>query len=334
MVTASNHWRIHGNASAVDRFRRDADHGVRHAYLLAGPESVGKTLLARSFATALLCQEVDAGSRPCGECSTCRRIHRGVHPDVTTFDLAYQATHQDTRSKNLTLNIKTVREIASHLALRPVEADWRVAIVDDVESMQEPAQEAFLKTLEEPPSYAVILLLTTDAELLLPTVLSRCALVQMSPATRSQVVEALVEHGADLEHADRIAAAARGRVGLALTARDDSSVEERLTATMTAATAWIAGDAYSRMVEAFRLADRFAADRQAVFDHLLAAEVGWREQMIHDMSAAGLSGDVVSGKVRALTSIDRCLRDLDANVRPRSALATMVQQWPPTGQSR
>lgn len=330
-------WNIHGNPAAVDRMRRAVVQGPRHAYLLAGPENIGKTLLATTFAAALLCPNASVEGDPCRECSTCRRIFKGVHPDVTRFDLAFQAAQDEGNSKNLTLNIKTAREIGRHVALRPVEAQRRVVVVDDVETMQETAQEAFLKTLEEPPSYVVILMLCADAELLLPTILSRCAIVPMIPATDAVVKDALVARGADVERADRIAVAARGRFGLANRAMDDDALYETLVQHVAAAVEWVTADEYGRMVEAFRLADRFTGARDEVFDRLIAVQSAWRELLLeatgagsateHPVTGASRIADVQSG-VRALTAIDRCIRDLDANVRPRSALATMVQAWP------
>lgn len=337
MIEHGGPWKIYGNKSAVDRFRRDAVRGARHAYLISGPDFVGKALVARTFAAALLCTSPNGADIPCGECSACRRIGRGVHPDVMTFDLAYQAVQDETKSRNLTLNIKTVREIGRHVALRPAESNWRVVIVDDIESMQEPAQEAFLKTLEEPPGYAVIILLSTDAESLLPTLRSRCAIVPMAPVRSDQVRQALLDKGAKDTIADRLSGSARGRVGLALRALEDSSVYDRLIAIGDTAGRWIGTDEYGRMVEAFRLADQFASSRDVVFDHLLAAEAEWRDLVLLASGAAVSTGSFSSGEqpaitvedgVRALGAIDRCLRDLEANVRPRSALATMVQQWP------
>jgi DNA polymerase-3 subunit delta' len=326
-------WGVYGNTAAVERMRRAVVQGPRHAYLLSGPDFIGKSRLARAFAAALLCQNPPEPGESCGACSTCRRIAKGVHPDVSHFDLAYQAARDDSKSKNLTLNISTVRDIGRLVSLRPVEARWRVVIVDDVETMQEPAQEAFLKTLEEPPSYVVILMLCTDAELLLPTLLSRCAVVSMVPPVDTTVRQALRDAGADPGAADRIAVASRGRVGLALRALADDALTETLTEHVSAARNWVAGDEYGRMVEAFRLADRFSADREAVFDRLAATQAAWRAMLLDATGATEGTGDAARlgsapDGVRALLAIDRCIRDLEGNVRPRAALATMVQAWP------
>jgi DNA polymerase-3 subunit delta' len=327
---------MYGNAAAVERLRRAIEQGPRHAYLLSGPEFIGKSRLATEFAAALLCPNPPAPGESCGACSTCRRVRKGVHPDVSRFDLAYQAVRDDSNSKNLTMNIATVRDVGRLVALRPVESRWRVVVIDDVETMLEPAQEAFLKTLEEPPAYVVILMLCADAELLLPTLLSRCAVVPMVPPPDGTVREALVAAGADAARAERVALASRGRVGLALRALDDAALLETLSEHVSGAEAWVAGDDYRRMVEAFRLADRFTSEREVVFDRLMAVQAAWRALLLDAAGAGdGASGAVagslerVEDGVRALQATDRCIRDLEGNVRPRAALGTMVQAWPP-----
>src|SRR5665811_1229512 len=210
-TTAEPMWGIWGNQAAVDRLRRAVRIGPSHAYVVTGPPSIGKSLIATAFASALICPNAIKAGSGCGMCSTCRRVARGIHPDVLKFDLAHQAANDEGRSRNSTLNIATIRDITRHVWLRPLEASWRVVIVDDVETMQEPAQEAFLKTLEEPPPYVVILLLTTDSELLPPTILSRCVLVTMSPVPDAVVAEALVAQGTAAEDARVLAIASRGR---------------------------------------------------------------------------------------------------------------------------
>ena len=132
MPTERPIWGVYGNSAAVDRLRRAVTQGPRHAYLLSGPESVGKSRLATAFAMALLCEKPPAPGDACGTCSTCRRVAKGVHPDVSRFDLAYQAVKDESKSKNLTVNISTIRDVGRLVALRPAETRWRVVVVDDV----------------------------------------------------------------------------------------------------------------------------------------------------------------------------------------------------------
>jgi DNA polymerase III subunit delta' len=330
-------WDTWGNGAAVERLRRAVVQGPRHAYLLSGPRHIGKSHVAIRFAAALLCEQTSRRGEYCGCCPTCRRVIKGTHPDVTRFDLARQAAQDEGASKNLALNIRTVRAIGSHVALRPFESNWRVVVIDDVETMQETAQEAMLKTLEEPPPYVVLLLLCNEAELLLPTMLSRCALVPMMPATAAAVAAALRGAGASGEDAERVAVAARGRIGLALRALRDPAMLDTLAEHVAEAVTWVRSDRYQRMVTGYVLADAFSADRERVFDRLAAVEAAWRDLLLdaigvestprHPVRDAGVLSGVDEG-VRALRAIECCVRDLEANVRPRLALATMVAAWP------
>src|SRR3990170_2136358 len=161
--TQSEVW---GHRRAIRTLQQAVEHGPGHAYILTGPERVGKRTAAFHFAKLLACADRGDTLQPCGSCTSCRRIDRNVFPDVTQFDLARQEERDKDKSRNVSLNITTVRDIAAAVAYRPLESSWRVIIVDDVDTMQETAQEAFLKTLEEPPPYAVILLLTRDADLM------------------------------------------------------------------------------------------------------------------------------------------------------------------------
>jgi len=267
-------------------------------------------------------------------------VNRGTHPDVTLYDLATQqdAGGASSTSKNLSLNIDTVRSISASVTLRPMEARHRVVIVDDVETMQETAQEAFLKTLEEPPAYAVILLLTTDAELLLETIRSRCTTIQLQTVPAARIVEALRAAGVDDEEATTIATASVGRPGWAFDAANDpAQLGERLELEESVL-AWIRAERYQRMVEATKLGDAFSKDRSAVFARLAVAQTIWRAAVLQvlGVDSAQTGGAVLPGTgsltaqqvLAALRSVEACLSDLDANVRPRLALQSMVLQWP------
>ena len=134
---------------------------VSHAYLLDGPDGVGKRLVARLFAATLLCRE--GGTEPCGACLSCRQMDSGNQPDVS------YVTHEKS-----VISVGDIREqLCNIVPVKPMVGPFRIFIVDEAERMNAEAQNALLKTLEEPPSYAVILLLTNNAEALLPTIRSR-----------------------------------------------------------------------------------------------------------------------------------------------------------------
>jgi DNA polymerase III subunit delta' len=331
-------WNVWGQASAIRELQRAVQTTPAHAYLFSGPANSGKRLAAVNFAMALCCASPPEPGRYCGECGACRRIGRGVYPDVTVYDLASQAERDREKSRNHTLNIQTVREVSSAVAFRPAESRWRIAIVDDAETMQETAQEAFLKTLEEPPSYAVIILIASDAERLLDTVRSRCTNIRFGLATTRVVAEALRAHGAYAGDVETIAALSSGSIGWAFRAIEDPALLEHRSLVVRQAMELVTADAYQRMVHAVKLADGFAADRAGVRERLQAVQEIWREAMyvqagVHESPVSETItehlGDIPLGPiVEAVDSVEKCLDNLEANVRPRLAMETMVSNWP------
>jgi len=333
-------WRIWGHDHAVKGLQSAVRTGVRHAYILSGFHDVGKQALALEFARALVCMEPPAPGLSCGACAICRRVGRGTFPDVSLYDLSRQQEEasKSSTSRHQSLNIETVRQITSSVSLRPMEAKHRVVIVDDVETMQETAQEAFLKTLEEPPAYAVILLLTTDADLLLETIRSRAAVIQLQTVKPALIAEMLEAAGVERDEADTIASASVGRPGWAVQAANDPGLLKQRLDVQSQVMSWIQGDQYGRMVEATKLGDSFTRDRQAVFTRLSMAQTAWRSIALQAVGigeaerrpALDTIAKSVSpvGALTALKSVAQCMNDLDSNVRPRLALQSMVLQWP------
>jgi DNA polymerase III subunit delta' len=317
------------------RTLRDAarDGKIGHAYLISGPKGVGKAALARAFAQSLSCTNSEEGdrSRPCSSCRACRNVARGVHPDVERFDLETQATLAEKTASLTSLSIDTVRRLRASAALFPLEAGRRIVIVDDAETMLEPAQQALLKTLEEPPPAVTILLLSDDAEVLLETVRSRCQEVRVRPVSESAVERALLERGIDEAGASEIAALSRGAAAWAIAASSDARLVQSRKAERDAALTWLQAGTYDRLVTAFKLGEQFGKRRGEVIGIVLAAVQMLREQMIRaaDAESSNAAAEVSALALsRAVAASLRCLADLDANVRPRLALEAMVVQWP------
>ncbi len=155
---------------------------VSHAYIIQGEAGSGKKMLADIFATALQCEE--GGIEPCGHCQSCKQAASGNHPDIRRI------THE-----KATIGVDDIRlQLNNEIMVKPYSRPYKVYIIDEAEKMTEQAQNAMLKTIEEPPEYAVILLLTVNAKLLLPTILSRCILLNMRPVARTQITKLLTEH--------------------------------------------------------------------------------------------------------------------------------------------
>jgi DNA polymerase-3 subunit delta' len=339
--TAVN-WPVWGHETAVDRLRQEIVRDrVRHSYLFAGIEGVGKTTLAAAFCQALLCQQPRETGVGCGVCLACRKIARGVHPDVQTFSLAVQAAGQK-GTKNTSLTIETVREICATAALRPMEARWRVVLVEDAESLQGIAQEALLKTLEEPPAFMVMILLCNDAELLLPTIRSRCQLVELRPVHRSIIRDGLVSSGVPADRADELAALASGSPGWACRAATDPKIVEQRRQAVAKALDWLNASGYERLVAAVRLGDSFSKRRPETFADLDTLLGAWRDALLlragqtdyltfrgqRDRLEDVAGAWPMEAVHRAVRSVQQCIADLEANVRPRLALEAMVLQWP------
>ncbi len=197
---------IVGQDSAIGALRR-ALCGARlpHALLFTGPPGVGKATCAGVVTQALNCTEQGPGDA-CGTCVSCRKVERGLHPDVMWM-----------APEPRTVGIKAVRQAVSATGYRPYEGNHRVVVVDDAHTLTTEAQNAFLKTLEEPPSSSTIVLVTSAPGSLLATVRSRCQSLRFSPLPQPLVRAYLSEkRGLDPDEARLRAALAPGSIGRAM----------------------------------------------------------------------------------------------------------------------
>ncbi len=189
---------------------------ISHAYLLSGEQGSGKNMFADAFSAALLCEE--NGEEPCGRCKSCMQASSGNHPDIL------RVTHEKS-----VITVDDIREqLNSNVAVKPYASEYKVFIVDEAELMNEAAQNALLKTLEEPPEYVVILLLTESEDVLLPTIRSRCVRLNTRPLPASEVVEYLTQNYSVPDYRAATAAAfSGGNLGTAIAyiTSEDSSEE-------------------------------------------------------------------------------------------------------------
>lgn len=209
-------FRTVGQPAAVNAVRGMLGSRVPHAVLLVGPPSVGKASLADDLAAALLCTGAAGADRPCRTCRGCRLVEHGNHPDLHRVE-------PDGPGGQIRIGASqhpepgTVRWLAATVALMPVEGGERVAIVRDAHRMNEDAQSALLKTLEEPPAATTLILCADDEERLMPTVRSRCARVRLGAVGPRDVERLLADRGlADAPTAARLARITAGRPGLAV----------------------------------------------------------------------------------------------------------------------
>ena len=194
---------------------------VAHAYELSGPRSVGKRTVATRLAQTLLCTSEPRVAGGCGTCLACRKVEHGTHPDVR---LVTRLIDLERDPDKKFIAIEQIREMQQDLALRPLEGRWRVVIIDDAADLSEHAEVALLKTLEEPPVHAVLLLLTPTPSRLLETIRSRLVPLPLRLVPTEEIAEGLAKRfGAD---GRRHAAAAAGRPGLAIRLEEDDAARK------------------------------------------------------------------------------------------------------------
>lgn len=215
-VAVPGRFATRGQEPAVAAVRALLASGAPHAVMLVGPASSGKTTLGHDLAAALLCGAPAVADRPCGDCRGCRLVAAGAHPDL--HRLAPSGPGREIRiGTDLERDPRTIRGLISTLALLPVEGGARVALVEDAGRMNDDAQNALLRTLEEPPSGVTIVLCVDDEAQLLQTVRSRCARIRLGPVAPRVIEAILVERGlADAPSGARLARLSGGRPGLAI----------------------------------------------------------------------------------------------------------------------
>ena len=179
---------------------------VSHAYILNGERGSGKKMLANLFATTLLCEE--QGPDPCNACHSCHQAESGNHPDII------RVTHE----KPNTISVDDIRrQVNEDIQIKPYQGPYKIYIIAEADLMTVQAQNALLKTIEEPPAYAVIFLLTENAEALLPTITSRCVMLKLRNIKDTLIRKYLMEtmHVPDYK-ADMCTAFAQGNMGRAI----------------------------------------------------------------------------------------------------------------------
>lgn len=180
------------------------NNSIAHGYLFEGPKSMGKKKLAMIFAKTLLCKE--KGIKPCNKCPSCLKFDSGNHPD---FDIINPEGNSIKREQ--------IEQLLHSIRMLPYEGTRRVYVIEDAYKMTQEAQNSFLKTLEEPPEYAVIILITNNSGSLLPTIVSRCQGIKFSYVDNEKIEKLLVnKYGCSREKANFIASFSNGIVGKAV----------------------------------------------------------------------------------------------------------------------
>jgi DNA polymerase-3 subunit delta' len=313
---------------------------VPPSLIFAGPAGIGKRLVAVSTAQAFNCLSPRrakgsvAGERvdldACGTCAACTRIARGVHPDVMLIEPGDSGS----------IKIDPIRDVIDRSGYRPFEGRRRVVIIDDAEALVPGAQNALLKTLEEPPSASMFVLVSARPDALLPTVQSRCPKLRFRPLSQEEIAAALVARGRSEHEARTIAASADGSLGRALEASGEELLEARDIALRVLTHAATGDDPRRRIEGAKELLAKTGAggtsDREQLAialralstllrDISLLAIKGNRQVLANtDLEAALARLTIFAGErgVRAFQAVDQALLALE-----RNAGVKVVADW-------
>lgn len=216
---------IIGHRSQLNQLRKAAVSGqLANAYLLAGPEGIGKKLVVLEFAMELFCANVAAEftlpklsrassaatyGHACAVCPQCQKILHNTHPDVSIITVL-----EDKKD----ISIKQMREMQSTIQMHPLEGKYKIIIIDNAENMSISAANSVLKALEEPPKATHFFLITSRPHILPPTIISRCQKIHFSPLSLPEIIPHIQkETGVDEETAGLLASISCGSLGLALT---------------------------------------------------------------------------------------------------------------------
>ncbi len=324
-------WDIVGHELAVRQLQLALERDeMPQALLITGPESVGKMTLARLVSNALLCQG-PAAQRPCGACRACRKFASGNHPDFMAV------TPEEAGGS---LKIEQIRAVERFLTLTPNESAHKIALIGDFERATTAAANALLKTLEEPPVYAHLILLAQDADLLLPTIVSRSRRIDLRPLSPVTVDAALqTRWNVPAEQATHLARLSGGRMGWAVRAVTETEYQQRMDNALRLLLGLLRQDLPAR----FETAQALARDEHTRPDEILAYWLtGWRDVLLiqtgnaprityrqYDQALAEIAQRVPPNAVlQALQALEACRDALQHNANAQLWLENLLLNLP------
>jgi len=325
-----DNWGLLGHEWAVDMLTQHITReAVRHAYLLTGPPGLGRRTLATRFAQALNCTQPPALGQLCGTCRDCRQIASMQHPDLTIVQA---------ETEGGILKVDQVREVRRALTLKPYQSKYRVALFLRFQEASEGAANALLKTLEEAPEYAILILTADNPEQLLPTITSRCELLRLRPLPVDAIEAHLRLHGADNEQAHLISHVAGGRPGYALQLLKDESALEFRAERLADLEQLLA----STRVQKFNYADKLASDKETMRQTLAIWLSYWRDVLLRVSGAeasianidqnetiTSLSTHLDLGRARRVVhDLELALKRLERNVNARLLAEVLLLDLP------
>lgn len=302
---------------------------VAHATLISGPAGAGKTNLALEIAQALNCV---ADLAPCGSCRQCVRILAAKHADVRIIGESGHA-----------VGIDEIRELQQDATLVPFEGRARVFVIIEAERMSGEAANSLLKTLEEPPASVYLILLTSNPAALLPTVRSRCRLLEIRPVSAKLIQTYLEEtSGVDPELAGLISRLSEGRLGWALEAVSKPKLLEDRREQLDSILSLLSMDYSSRLVRSGELADRYARNNKGLIEWITLLRQWWRDVLLRKSGRSGQEVNIDRGdqvqlfaETCSIIEVGTAVRDIGAtiqrlgqNANVRLALDVLLLQLP------
>ncbi len=306
------------------------EQGERHAYLITGPQGVGRRTLALRFMQALCCQSMPNPGQLCRTCSACRRIDAMEHPDLTIVEAGHEGE---------VLRIDQVRELQHTVSLTPFEARYRVALFLRFEEAHPAAANALLKLLEEPPPQVIVILTAKSVENLLPTIVSRCEVLRLRPVPVEETSKGLhALFGIPPDEAEKLAHLSGGRPGYALRLYQQPILAELRRAWLNDLMRILAGSVRERFEFVFKRVE----NKEEMRDELQVWLTFWRDVLI---LSAGVSNSLTNvdytqqivmlakeiGLANAqlqVNAIEQTLERLDRNINPRLALEVLLLDYP------
>jgi len=316
---------------------------IAHAYLLVGPRHVGKGTLALNLAQALNC---DAPEVPCGQCRSCQRILEGKHADVISISMDSKiesAVTSNSLEHKTEIGIKDMLELQRLANLPPYEGKCKVFIIDDAEYLSTEAANSLLKILEEPPQRVVWLLLASEEERLLPTIISRCQRLELKPVPSERVQEILISsYDVDANKAKLLTQLCQGRLGWALSALANDDILEQRSQRIVKLFSLLPAGLEQRFAYAQELASQLSQNRRVGAEiieiwldwwrDLMLIKGGCREAIINadyertlEEQARGLSLSEIEGFLANLCLLQE---EISKNVNPRLALEWLMLNLP------
>ncbi len=323
-------WNILGHAWAVDMLRQHVARGTaRHAYLIAGPPGVGRLTLAIRFAQALNCTQPPEPGIPCGTCLDCRQLESRQHPDLIILEAETQGG---------ALKVEAVRDARRTLSLKPFQARYRITIFRRFQEATDEAANALLKTLEEAPSYAVLILTADSPESLLPTIVSRCEVLRLQPVPVDLLAEFLRQQGANDEQTVLLAHVSDGSPGRALSLMRDPSALALRRETLGELELLLASSRSQR----FAFAEQLSRDKAGMRRVLELWLSYWRDVLLRAGGAASPMVNIdrtreietLAKRIdlptarRTVAALDRARTQLEANVNARLLAEVLLLDLP------